>query len=80
VGRRRLVVILLWDQWGEFVRELTWTCFVLGVWRYFVAVYITVHFESSRSFLTDRATREASVKASLTPLLRIAEHSRYRMA
>lgn len=41
-----------------------------------VTSYMTQHLESSRSFLTLRATRAASVKASLTPLLRMAEHSR----
>ena len=39
-------------------------------------VYMMTHLLSSRSFLTLRATRAASVKASLTPRLRMAEHSR----
>lgn len=38
--------------------------------------HMTEQPDSSRSFLTLRATRAASVKASLTPRLRIAEHSR----
>ena len=44
--------------------------------RGMLAAYMTTHLESSRSFFTDRATRDASVKASLTPLFRMAEHSR----
>lgn len=42
--------------------------------------YMTVHLPSSLSFRTLKATRAASVKASLTPRFRMAEHSRYRSA
>lgn len=42
--------------------------------------YIILQLPPSRSFFTLSATRAASVKASLTPRLRIAEHSRYRIA
>lgn len=45
----------------------------------FVA-HMTIHLLSSLSFLTLSATRAASVKASLTPRFRMAEHSRYRKA
>lgn len=45
-----------------------------------VTLYMTTHLLSSRSFLTLRATRAASVKASLTPRFLIAEHSKYRRA
>jgi hypothetical protein len=42
--------------------------------------YMTEHLDSWRSFFTLSATRAASVKASFTPRLRMAEHSRYRNA
>lgn len=40
------------------------------------SVHMTTHLLSSLSFFTLSATRAASVKASLTPRFRMAEHSR----
>jgi len=79
---QRGILEVLWGRAASSHRTCP-PCFVMerrwGLVR-FLLPHMTVHLLSSRSFLTLRATRAASVKASLTPRFFMAEHSRYRDA